>query len=151
MYPINILMAYKGKFKPKNYYKYLGNPTNIIYRSLWECKLMSYLDSHPDVIGWASEEIAIPYKSPIDNRRHRYYPDFYVKRKINGKLKESLIEVKPYKQTIPPKMSAKPNKKYLTEVKAYGINEAKWIAAQNYCKDRGWDFKIMTEKELGIK
>ena len=77
-----------------------------------------------------------------------YYRNIF---KINGKLKESLIEVKPYKQTIPPKMSAKPNKKYLTEVKAYGINEAKWIAAQSYCKDRGWDFKIMTEKELGIK
>jgi len=146
-------MAYKGKFKPINYYKYLGNPTNIIYRSLWECKLMSYLDRHNDVIGWASEEIAIPYRSPLDGRKHRYYPDFYVKRKIGGSIKESLIEVKPYKQTMPPKItkSKSPTKKYLNEVRAWGVNEAKWNAATEYCKDRGWDFKIMTENELGIK
>lgn len=114
---------------------------------------MSYLDNHPDVIGWASEEIAIPYKHPIDGRRHRYYPDFYVKRRVNGRIKESLIEVKPYKQTLPPKVqkTRTPTKKYLNEVRTYGINEAKWIAAQNYCKDRGWDFKLMTENELGIK
>ncbi len=146
-------MSYKGKFKPKNGYKYLGNPTNIIYRSLWECKLMIYLDSHPDVISWASEEVVIPYRSPIDGRNHRYFPDFYVKRRINGKIKETIIEVKPSEYCKPPKMLAtgkKPTKKYITEVRRWGINEAKWKAATEYCKDRGWDFKLMTEKDLGI-
>jgi|TARA_R110000851_G_scaffold142306_3_gene280759 hypothetical protein len=146
-------MAYKGKFRPINTYKYLGNPSNIIYRSLWECKLMSYLDKHPDVLKWNSEEVIIPYRSPIDGRKHKYYPDFYVQRRINGKIKESIIEVKPDIQTRPPKIqrSRTPTRKYLREVRAWGVNEAKWIAATEYCKDRGWDFKIMTEKELGIK
>ena len=145
-------MSYKGKFKPVNSYKYLGNPTNIVYRSLWECRLMIYLDKHPDVLGWASEEISIPYRSPIDGRMHRYYPDFYVKRRVDGKLKETVIEVKPSEQCVPPKLKhKKPTKKYLAEVKRYGINEAKWKAATAFCKDRKWDFKLMTEKELGIK
>lgn len=145
-------MAHKGRFKPRNPQKYLGNPTNIIYRSMWEAKLMKYLDDHPDVLGWASEEIIIPYKSPIDGRRHRYFPDFYVKRRVDGKIRESLIEVKPKSQTIAPKRkSGKLTRQYLQEVKTYGINEAKWKAAYEYCQDRGWDFKIMTEKELGIK
>lgn len=144
-------MAHKGRFKPKNPQKYLGNPTNIIYRSLWEAKLMKYLDDHPDVLSWASEEIVIPYKSPIDGRRHRYYPDFYVKRRVDGRIRETIIEVKPRAQTIAPKKSNKITRQYLQEVKTYGINEAKWKAASEFCKDRGWDFKIMTEKELGIK
>jgi len=146
-------MAYKGRFKPKNTFKYLGNPANIIYRSLWECKLMAYLDNHPDVLSWASEEVCIPYKSPIDGRRHRYFPDFYVKRRINGKIKESVIEVKPKIQTVPPKKLNRkiPTQKYLREVRTYGINEAKWKAANEYCKDRGWDFLIMTEDQLGVK
>jgi len=146
-------MAYKGRFKPKNTFKYLGNPANIIYRSLWECKLMAYLDNHPDVLNWASEEVCIPYKSPIDGRRHRYFPDFYVKRRINGKIKESVIEVKPKIQTVPPKKLNRkiPTQKYLREVRTYGINEAKWKAANEYCKDRGWDFLIMTEDQLGVK
>lgn len=114
---------------------------------------MAYLDKHPDVISWASEEVCIPYRSPIDGRKHRYYPDFYVKRRINGNIKESLIEVKPKKQTMPPKIQKlkRPTRKYLNEVRTWGINEAKWNAADAYCKDRGWDFKIMTEHELGIK
>ena len=146
-------MSYKGYFKPINSFKYLGNPTNIIYRSLWEMKLMAYLDKHPDVLGWASEEVMIPYKSPIDGRKHRYYPDFYVKRKVAGRIKESLIEVKPRAQTIPPtvRKGNRPTKKYLREVRTWGVNEAKWKSADAFCKDRGWDFKIMTEKELGIK
>jgi hypothetical protein len=145
-------MAYKGRFKPRNPQKYLGNPTNIIYRSLWEAKLMKYLDDHSGVLAWSSEEIVIPYRSPMDKRIHRYYPDFYVKRNIDGKVKETIIEVKPLVQTRPPKkLSGKrPTAKFLREVKTYGINEAKWKAADEFCKDRGWDFKLMTEKELGV-
>ena len=145
-------MAYKGSFKPINSFKYLGNPTNIIYRSRWELRLMSYLDTHPAVIAWSSEEHVIPYRSPIDRRVHKYYPDFYVKRNVNGKIKESLIEVNPKIQTIPPKVKkGNITRKYLHEVKTWGINEAKWTAAAEYCKDRHWDFKIMTEYELGLK
>ena len=145
-------MAIKGFFKPKNPQKYKGNPTNIVYRSGWELKLMLYLDSRKDVVSWASEEIIIPYRSPIDGKIHRYYPDFIVtKINSNGKKETTLIEVKPKKQTVPPEPKSKVNKKYLAEVATWGVNEAKWKAANEYCKDRGWSFQIFTEKELGIR
>ena len=147
-------MSYKGKFRPTNPHKYNGDPTNIIYRSSWELKLMIYLDEHSDIVKWASEEFRIPYKSPIDGKRHRYYPDFWIKKK-NGRC--VIIEVKPAAQTKPPDpkkknntKSGRPSRRYLNEVKTYGINEAKWKAAYAYCRDRKWEFKIMTEKDLGV-
>lgn len=145
-------MVYQGFFKPKNPQKYKGNPSNIIYRSSWELRLMNYLDNHPDVIQWQSEEFFIPYKSPIDGKWHRYFPDFLVKKKTKDGLVETvLIEVKPEAQTKPPKRQEKITRKYLTEVKNWGTNEAKWKAALEYCKDRNWKFQIITEKELNIR
>ena len=144
-------MSYKGFFKPKNPTKYSGDPTSIIYRSSWELKLMMYLDNHPDVINWSSEELIIPYRSPVDNKVHRYYPDFLVKRKDrNNKIETILIEVKPFKQTQEPVKQNKINKRYINEVVTWGVNQAKWKAAQSYCSDRNWKFIIFTEKELGI-
>jgi hypothetical protein len=145
-------MAYKGKFQPRNPQKYLGDPTNIIYRSRWELKFMGWLDSHPGVVQWGSEELIIPYRSPIDGRIHRYFPDFTVKKKTpDGKIDTVIIEIKPKVQCSPPKVQAgKPNKRYITEVQTWGINSSKWEAATNYCKDRGWKFEILTEIELGI-
>jgi len=151
-YLYGIVMAYSGRFKPKKPKKYIGDPTNIIYRSLWEFKLMRYLDSHPNVIEWGSEELIIPYRSPIDGRMHRYFPDFIVKQ-INkyGNKETIIIEVKPAYQTIEPKKKSKVTKQYINEVKTWGVNQAKWKAAQDFCKDRNWKFQIMTEHELGIK
>lgn len=146
-------MAIKGFFKPKNPQKYKGDPTQIVYRSGWELKLMLYLDSRPEIVSWCSEEIIIPYRSPIDGKIHRYFPDFLVT-KINreGKKETTLIEVKPSKQTVEPKKSkGKSNKVFMAEVFEWGKNKAKWAAAKEYCKDRGWRFEIFTEKELGIK
>jgi hypothetical protein len=147
---------YQGRFKPRNPEKYKGDPTNIIYRSGWELKLMSYLDKHPHVIKWNSEEIVIPYRSPIDGKMHRYFPDFYVEQINKQKKKEKvLIEVKPYAQTQAPKVQNtkknKPTKRYINEVRTWGINSAKWNAAEEFCKDRGYIFKIITENDLGIK
>ena len=146
------MASYKGKFTPKYPEKYRGNPTNVIYRSLWELKVMRYFDSHPGVIEWASEEVIIPYISPIDNRVHRYFPDFYVKMKNREGIIETLIiEVKPSAQTKEPQVQEKRTRRYIKEVYTYGINQAKWQAAEEFCKDRRWQFKVMTEKELGIK
>lgn len=152
-------MAYKGRFRPKNPEKYKGDPTRIIYRSLWEFKFFKRMDEHPDVIWWQSEEVIVPYISPIDNRRHRYFPDVIVHMKdAEGKVKTKMIEIKPLAQTRPPDprnknktKTGRISRRYINEVKTYGINEAKWKAARNYCADRGWEFIIMTEKELGIK
>ena len=146
------MAPYQGYFKPKHPEKYRGDPTNIIYRSSWELKLMIYLDEKNDIIKWGSEEIIIPYRSPIDGKIHRYFPDFIVTKINKDGIKETaLIEVKPKSQTQPPKRQNKITKRYLTEVKTWGVNEAKWRAALEYCKDRGWSFHIFTEKELGIK
>jgi hypothetical protein len=138
----------QGIFKPINPQKYKGDPTNIVYRSGWECRLMSHFDLHPGVIWWSSEEKIIPYRSPIDNKIHRYFPDFLVHMKTSsGKLETVLVEVKPKAQTIPPTRS-KNQHKYLSEVMTWGVNEAKWRAAEEYCKDRGYKFMIMTEDHI---
>lgn len=149
-------MAYhQGYFKPKNTNKYMGDPTKIIYRSSWELRLFSFLDAHPSVTKWGSEEHIIPYKSPIDGRWHRYFPDVYVEQiNIEGKKQKILIEIKPEHQTMPPNLqnkltkTGKISRRYLTEVATWGVNEAKWHAAREYCADRGWMFQIMTEKQL---
>ncbi len=146
----------KGRFSPINPHKYKGNVSNIIYRSSWELKLLMELDRHPDVLFYSSEEIIVPYISAVDNKQHRYFPDFYVKKRDpKGVIEELLIEVKPYKETQPPKPhpkdGGKPSRRFLNEVKTWGVNSSKWEAAERYCKDKGWRFVIMTEKELGIK
>ena len=137
---------HKGRFKPKNVHKYRGNPSNIIYRSGYELKFMNWCDKNNDVTAWGSEEIVIPYRSPIDNRVHRYYPDFIIRVKDTTYL----IEVKPYRFTQEPKIPKRKTKRFITEVKQWGVNLAKWESAKEFCLDRGWEFKIITEKELGI-
>ena len=144
-------MAYSGLFRPKNPKKYVGDPNNIVYRSSWECRVMDWLDRNKDIISWASEELIVPYISPVDNRVHRYFPDFLVKvRNKEGQLKTLMIEVKPKKQTQPPIQQRRITKQYITEVTTWGVNQAKWKAAEEYCLDRGWQFKIMTEEHLGL-
>ena len=144
-------MSYKGKFKPSNPKKYKGDPTNIIWRSTWELKFMQYCDKNENIITWASEELWIPYKSPIDNRIHKYFPDFYIKYKnTSGKVLESLIEIKPAKQVKGPTPQKSKSKKYISEVVEYAKNVAKWEAAKDFCADRKWEFKILTEHDLGV-
>ena len=144
-------MAYQGIFRPKNPKKYVGDSNNIVYRSSWECRVMNWFDQNDDIVSWASEELIVPYKSPIDNRFHRYFPDFIVKVKTrDGTMKTLMIEVKPKKQTVPPEPRKRVTKQYVTEVTTYGVNQAKWKAAHEYCLDRGWEFKIMTEEHLKL-
>ena len=144
-------MAYRGKYYPSYPTKYKGDPTKIIYRSLWERKFMVYCDKNTKILEWGSEEIALPYISPHDSRVHRYFPDFYIKVQENtGKIKRYLIEVKPLKQTTKPKRPKRQTKGYIREAFEYARNQAKWKAAREYCADRMWEFKVITEKELDI-
>ena len=145
-------MAYKGKYKPLRPYKYKGNPTKVTYRSLWERKFMQYCDDSMNILEWASEEMFVWYKSPVDNRAHRYFPDFYIKvRESTGVIKKYIIEVKPKRQTKPPAKPKRQTRGYLREAFEYAKNKAKWKAANEWCLDRGYEFKVLTEKELGIK
>lgn len=144
--------TYKGKYSPVNYKKYKGDPTNIIYRSSWELKFMRYLDLNENIVLWSSEEFFIPYKDEVSGKTRRYFPDFYIKcREPNGKLKEMVIEIKPKKQVIGPEKNPKrKTKTWVNEVYEYVKNQSKWKAAENFCKDRLWEFKVLTEDDLGI-
>ena len=144
-------MSYKGKYQPSHPRKYKGDPTNITFRSLWERKFMNWCDQNANVLEWSSEEIIIPYRGP-DGKPHRYFPDFYMKQRQNdGKIKRYVIEVKPLKQCSPPKKPKRQTKGYIREAFEYARNQAKWKEAREWCADRQWEFKVVTEKELGIK
>lgn len=135
----------KGRFSPNNRNKYKGDVSKIIYRSGWELHFMRYLDRHEHIEAWASEPFFIMYDDPVTDTKKRYYPDFLVKKK-SGEI--ILVEIKPLKQTQPPKKRRR-TQKFLAEQAVYHRNMAKWSAAENLCRQKGWQFVIMTEKELG--
>lgn len=143
-------MSYKGIYTPKNPAKYKGDPNNIIWRSTWEARVMKWLDLSESVIWWSSEELPIRYFNPIDNKIHRYFPDFIVKMKKKDKtIKTYVLEVKPEYQTKQP-VKKRQTQKFINESVTYIINQSKWKAATEFCKDHGWEFMILTEKDLGI-
>jgi len=143
--------SYKSKYKPNYPNKYKGDANNIICRSSWERRFCSWCDLNENIISWGSEEFFISYVSPVDNRVHRYFPDFIIKLKEStGQIKTYVIEVKPKRQTQPPKPKSRMTKGFLYEAKTYAVNQAKWKAADEWCKDRMLEFKIITEFELGI-
>ena len=140
-------MAYKSIYIPKYPEKYIGNPTNIICRSTWERKVCKFMDQNEKVLKWASEEISIPYFSEIDNKWHKYYPDFFCEiLDKKNKLSKLVIEVKRKKQTREP--ANKKTKSYLQEMKTFKINTCKWSAAKDFCGKNGWEFKILTEEDI---
>ena len=144
--------TYKGRYRVVNAKKYKGDISNIVYRSLWELKFMKWCDDNISVVEWGSETIIVPYISPVDNKIHRYFVDFYIKIKNKNNLIEKyLIEIKPEKFTKPPEIPTKRTKRFIDEVFQYGVNDAKWKAAFEFCKDRNMKFVILTEKDLGIK
>ena len=138
---------HQGKWKPINESKYQGDINNIVYRSSWERTFMEYLDSNTQVVTWRSEEDVVPYISPVDNRYHRYFVDFWMLLKGGRSI---LVEVKPHAETMPPKLpkSGRKTKRYINAIKVYAVNQAKWKSAMKWCADRGWEFMIITEKTL---
>ena len=142
-----LVMRYQGKYRPSFPMKYKGDTTNIVYRSSWEYKFMKWCDITPSVLEWGSEEFFIPYTSPADGRKHRYFPDFYVKIKGRGKY---VVEVKPLYQTQEPKTQKRHTKRYINEVVTYAVNQAKWKAAREFCNDNSMEFMLITEKELKV-
>ena len=107
---------------------------------------MVWADTSTSVAEWGSEEIVVPYISPVDGKRHRYFPDFYIK--VKGK--KYMVQVKPLYQSIEPNTQKRIDNKYIREVVTYSVNRAKWKAAQKFCKANGWQFQIITEKELKV-
>lgn len=144
-------MYHKRIYKPIHPEKYEGDPTKIIMRSSWETRFALWCDKNPSVIKWLSEETVIPYRCPTDGKLHRYFVDFKIKiKKKDGTIKTYLVEVKPLAQTAPPIYPGKRTRRYLTESLTFMKNQAKWEAAEQYCKDRNYEFIIITERELGL-
>lgn len=142
---------HQGRYTPINKDKYKGDITNIIWRSSWELRFLRWCDTNPSVLEYSSEETVIPYRCGTDGKIHRYFCDFRIKVKAsNGDIRTYLVEVKPYKETLPPKTQGKKTRRYLQESFTYIKNQSKWEAARQYCADRNWHFIIITEKELGL-
>ncbi len=142
-------MAYRGKYRPVNPRKYNGNIDDIVFRSLWERKFMVHLDLSSSIIKWSSESIVVPYTSPVDGKRHRYFTDFWLRvKEIDGTIKEKLIEIKPFAQCYAPKVRKRKTTKYIREVRTYGVNQAKWAAAQDFADLNKMEFMVLTEKGM---
>ena len=142
-------MAYSGKYIVKHRSKYKGDVDNVVYRSMWERHCFAWCDANPNIRNWSSEEVVIPYFWDIDKRMHRYFMDLKITYKDGRTI---LVEIKPEKETVPPKKPDK-SKRYISEAMTYVKNMNKWEAAEEYAKDRGWTFQIWTEKtltEMGI-
>lgn len=136
----------QGIFTPKNKEKFKGE--YAIYRSGLELKFMRFCDENTNVLLWSSEQVIVPYISPLDGRAHKYYVDNFVIIKEGDQIKKYLIEIKPSKQTIPPATKYKKKQHLIYEQSMYLKNQAKWKAATEYCKKNGLEFLIITEKEL---
>lgn len=137
----------QGKYTLRYPEKYMGDKENIRYMSSWELYMHRFFDNNKNVIRWGSETIVIKYIKPTDGKVHRYLVDYYVEYKDkNGKVRVELIECKPHKQTVPSK--ARKSKSKLFEDITYAVNVAKWKSAKKYAEDRGWSFRIVTEKSL---
>lgn len=143
----------QGFYSPIHPEKYAGNSKQIVYRSSYELRAFKWCDLTESIVSWGSEEGWVPYRNPITGRVHRYFPDLFIKiKESNGEIKKYLIEIKPKRQTIPPNPTPKKKTKtWLNEMATYQVNQAKWEAAEKFCKENGITFKIITEQELEIK
>lgn len=138
------MKTYSGKYKVKNRQKYKGDPNNVVFRSMWERNAFAWCDNTSEVKEWSSEEVVIPYYYDVDKRYHRYFMDLKITY-TNGKT--VLVEIKPEKETLPPKRPDK-TRRYINEAMTYVKNQNKWSAAAEFAKDRNWSFEIWTEKTL---
>ena len=144
-------MFHKSRYIPTYPEKYSGDVSNIWCRSSWERTFAKWCDVSPFIVRWSSEETIVPYVCPTDNKLHRYFIDFKIKiKQKDDSYRVYLIEVKPLKQTMPPEYPGRRTQKFLAESYTFIKNQAKWKAATEYAKDRGWEFKIITENELGL-
>lgn len=139
----------QGVFKPTHPEKYVGDVRKIVFRQQWELKMLNWADMNPQVLKYASEELVIPYISPVDSKQHRYFVDFLIMVKNrSGEIKKYAVEVKPEAQTLPPKTRNK--KRLITETMTYAVNQAKWKAADEFCKKQNIEFIVLTEKHLKV-
>ena len=136
----------QGIFTPKNASKFIG--TKAVYRSGLELKFFRFCDDNSNIIKWSSENVVVPYISPLDGRVHRYFVDNFIIIKEGSTTKRYLVEIKPYKQTQPPATKYKKKQHIIYEQKQWVVNNSKWESAKKFAKKKGWEFIIITEKDL---
>lgn len=145
----------QGFFRPSKPEKYVGDKAQIVFRSGWERKFMSWCDNNPSVILWTSE-YPIEYYSQVDSKVRRYFVDFFIRvRSREGEEKTIMVEIKPASQIVPPKKPRTTNHlgmaRYLDACKTYQVNQDKWNAAKAYADRNGFIFTTLNEFDLGIK
>ena len=149
----------QGWYRLKNARKYIVSKQSITegngirYMSSYEERFFLFCDMNPAVKKWSSEPFPIPYFNELDQKVHHYYVDLYMEYEDgSGKTRRTLVEIKPLKETMMPKMPVKKTGRsmmnYEKAVATFIINQAKWASAQAFCDKNGIDFKIITEKEL---
>ena len=144
-------MSYQGRYTIKRPEKYAGDAKKVVYRSLWERQAFKWCENNPNVKMWNSEEVVVPYKSTVDKKLHRYFVDLLIQ--MNDKS-TYLVEIKPKKETSPPKKPKRQTKRYINEQLTFIKNQDKWEAAAEFAEHKGWKFQVWTEetlKNLGIK
>lgn len=137
-----------SKFAPQNPEKYIGDSSNIVCRSSWERRFAKWADRHPSVVKWFSEEMCVEYWSPVDQKQHRYFPDFGM---VLSNGQKYVVEIKPMYQCVAPVKGKKRTNTYLNECATYAVNQAKWAAAKKFFDKQGIEFRVLTEHDLGIK
>lgn len=139
----------QGYYTVINKDKYIGDASKIIFRSSWEKKYCVYCDTSPNVIEWTSEPFSVQYFNPIDQKLHKYYPDFLIKIKRNGVIERVIVEVKPTKYLKKPEIPKKKSKKalnaYYYQANEFIKNMAKIKAVQSACIENNLKFEIVTE------
>lgn len=141
----------QGYYNPINPEKYIGNIKDIIYRSSWELRAFKWADLTENILEWSSEPFPIRYFDYSTNKTRRYFPDLYLKIKTKEGIKRFIVEIKPEKQTKPPKQGRKKTKTFIQESLTYEKNLSKWSQAEKFCSDNDMTFMVISEKELGIK
>jgi TnsA endonuclease N terminal len=133
----------QGKFVPKNPQKYIGLKTPT-YRSSWEWQFMRFCDTNTAIQQWACEAIQIPYRNPLTGKNSIYVPDFFIQYvDAKNRTNVDLIEIKPQNQAVLESVG-----KSKVRQAQYIQNQAKWAAANAWCRQQGIKFRIITENEL---
>jgi len=138
-------MSYQGRYTIKRPEKYAGDAKKVVYRSLWERQAFKWCENNPKVKMWNSEEVVVPYKSTVDKKLHRYFVDLLIQMEDK---KTYLIEIKPKKETAPPKKPKRKTKRFINEQLTFIKNQDKWEAATEFAEHKGWKFQVWTEETL---
>lgn len=146
----------QGYYICKNPDKYIGDVTKIFYRSSWEQYANAFFDGNPGVLQWSSEPVAIPYLCPHPHpdggnkpfyKLRNYHPDYWIKIVTKtGEIRQLLIEIKPKAQSM--RSRSRNKKTQMQENYVHAVNQAKWYAAKNACKQANMDFQVITEEDL---